>query len=115
MCTFRYNGDSGLYHKIEMWSNIAEIIFAIDLIANFFKVSHNVHKEHDEKKFTFNETYSNYLSGEFKWDLIPLIPLQLLVLTRNRQRIFFVIKMVRIRKTYKEFGKEFVMKYAKDT
>jgi len=100
MCTFRYNDGSGLYDKIKMWSDFAEIIFAVDLIANFFKVNHNVHKEHDEKKFTFNETYSNYLNGEFKWDIIPLIPLQLLDLYRNRQRIFYVIKMIRIRKTY---------------
>ena len=100
MCTFRYNNDSDMYHKFKVWSDVAEIIFAIDLVANFFKNRHNIHQEHEQTKVTCKESYQNYLQGEFLWDFVPLVPLQLLTLKRDRQRIFYFIKMVRIRKTY---------------
>ena len=114
MCTFRYNGHDGFYDTFVVLSTITEIIFTIDLLANFFRSTHSVHEDdHNHKNASFEETYYHYLKGEFVWDLVPLIPLQLIYLERDRNRIFYVIKMVRIRKAYKLFGKEFVMKYAK--
>ena len=64
---------------------------------------------------TFKETSNNYLNRDFIWDVIPLIPLQLMNLNRNRERIFYAIKMIRIRTFSISFGKEHVMKWAKET
>lgn len=42
----------------------------------------------------------NYLQGEFIWDFIPLIPLQFLRLVNNRDRLFFLIKCLRLRRGF---------------
>jgi hypothetical protein len=39
----------------------------------------------------------HYLRTEFIWDFIPLLPFQYLTLVRNRERLFFLIKCMRLK------------------
>ena len=45
-----------------------------------------------------SKTSNNYLSNGFKGDIIPLIPFQFLPMYRNRQYLFYAIKLYRITK-----------------
>lgn len=45
----------------------------------------------------FKLIVSNYYKTDFLSDFVPLIPLQLLSLKRNRQRLFYLIKIIRIK------------------
>ena len=70
----------------------------------------------------FKQIVDRYLHGEFIWDAIPLIPLQLLHLKNNSQNIFFLIKIIRMRRSISKTSilgiirilAEFVRKYYKD-
>jgi hypothetical protein len=43
----------------------------------------------------------HYLKTEFFWDFIPILPFQLLTLPRRRENLFFLIKLLRLRKGFK--------------
>jgi hypothetical protein len=42
----------------------------------------------------------HYLKTEFVWDFIPIMPFQLLTLPRKRENLFFLIKLLRLRKGF---------------
>ena len=43
----------------------------------------------------------NYMLTDFLFDFIPIIPLQVIELTRHRERLFYLIKVVRFYKGFK--------------
>jgi hypothetical protein len=42
---------------------------------------------------------SHYYAGSFWWDLVPLLPFHLLKMNRNRNHLFFILKVFRIRRS----------------
>lgn len=46
-------------------------------------------------------TITRYITTDFVYDFIPLIPLQIVPLDRNRQYIFYLLKMIRLKKGFK--------------
>jgi len=45
----------------------------------------------------------NYINGVFVWDFIPILPLYVVELNRNRQYLFNIIKMIRIQRGFDLF------------
>jgi hypothetical protein len=45
----------------------------------------------------------NYINGVFVWDLIPILPLYVVELDRNRQYLFNIFKMIRIQRGFDLF------------
>ena len=56
----------------------------------------------------------NYLETQFKWDIIPLIPLQEIKFGNNRNRLFFLIKLIRLFKGLKMFNVNAMMTFVKE-
>ena len=52
----------------------------------------------------------HYLKNDFIWDFIPLIPLQLFKLKNRRERLFFLIKIYRLKKGFKLFDVSKILK-----
>jgi hypothetical protein len=52
----------------------------------------------------FSKISSHYLSSEFMADFIPIIPLQFIPMYRNRQYLFYLIKLYRILKGLKLYN-----------
>ena len=55
----------------------------------------------------------NYLKGDFKIDLICLLPLQMIPLKNNRNYLFFIIKMVRFLRGLELFDVQKIMQFFK--
>ena len=56
-------------------------------------------------------TSMNYLKGQFTVDLIALIPLQLLSYTNHRERVFFLIKGIRVINLFKIYDSRKASKF----
>jgi len=54
-----------------------------------------------------------YITGKFIWDLIPLLPFQILELDRKRDRLFYLLKVMRIPKGFILFDVPKLMKSLK--
>jgi hypothetical protein len=52
----------------------------------------------------------HYLKNDFIWDFITLIPLQLMKLKNDRQRLFFLIKIYRLKKGFKLFDVDTILR-----
>ena len=95
-------------NSIVIWSYVFESLFFIHMILQFFKeiklgyTSKPIRRVHLIAK--------HYLKNEFIWDLIPLIPLQLIKLKNNRVRLFFLIKIYRLKKGFKLFDVQKILK-----
>jgi hypothetical protein len=53
----------------------------------------------------------NYLYGEFKFDILALLPFQIMTLKNNRQYLFFIIKLLRLAKGIRLFNVSKIMSY----
>ena len=101
-------GDSNLI----WWMLIFEGTFLFDIIVNFlltFEVEgsgHNVERD-------LSKIASNYFWGNFKNDLLPLLPLQLIELGKGRGALFFLVKLLRLWKGFKIFNVPILMRKIK--
>mmetsp|Transcript_8274 Transcript_8274/g.12665 ORF Transcript_8274/g.12665 Transcript_8274/m.12665 type:complete len:275 (-) Transcript_8274:174-998(-) len=70
-----------------------ESIFTISIVLNFF-----VEYQPDGSSFPVRDLFlvaKKYFRGTFIWDLVPLLPLQMLDLN-GYERLFFIIKIMRL-------------------
>ena len=70
-----------------------EIFFVVSLLMNFFveyKIEGQVQPIRDLQKIAMN-----YIQGYFFFDLIPVIPFQLLDLN-GEEKLFYIIKVMRL-------------------
>ena len=60
-----------------------------------------------------------YISTMFIYDLIPLIPMQFLKMKKDRQYLFYIVKMMRLKKGFDLYNvtamMEKIKKYYKDS
>ena len=89
-----------------------ESIFFLDMILMFFKefTPSNTTKRTSD----FASIVNHYLFNGFIRDAIPLIPLQLLEYKRSRERLFYLIKSVRVFQGLKHYSKSDIMRYVKN-
>jgi hypothetical protein len=92
------------YRRVETqpFSAIAESIFAIDILVHFLLSHDSSHKTGKYTIRSFRDIVEKYLHGDFVWDIIPLIPLQLIELENDAGRVFYIIKVMRLRKCLKK-------------
>ena len=78
-----------------------EIVFLFYFIIQFFKEFKPVGTGDEGKSVRkWSSIIINYLQGEFIWDFIPLLPFQFLSLYRNRDRLVYLIKCLRLRRGF---------------
>ena len=85
-----------------MISAIYEVIFLIYALIQFFK-DDNVDINSNDRKKSFRETSVKYFKGNLIYDVIPLIPLQLTSFSKNRDRLFYLVKTLRIVQGFRLF------------
>lgn len=85
-----------------MISAIYEVIFLIYALIQFFKDDNDDINSNDRKKL-FRETSVKYFKGNLIYDVIPLIPLQLTTFSKNRDRLFYLVKTLRIVQGFRLF------------
>ena len=85
-----------------MISAIYEVIFLIYALIQFFKDDNDDINSNDRKKL-FRETSVKYFKGNLIYDVIPLIPLQLTSFSKNRDRLFYLVKTLRIVQGFRLF------------
>tara|TARA_B110000285_G_C15112397_1_gene611931 strand:- start:1807 stop:2022 length:216 start_codon:yes stop_codon:yes gene_type:complete len=69
-----------------------EIVFAIDLVANFIISYPSSHKVSPVPIKHINKIGMHYLNTNFMRDLIPLVPLQLFSFDTFKEDLFWTIK-----------------------
>ena len=76
-----------------------EILFLVDMFVRFItSIDNPTDPNFLEPIRDISKTSSAYLRGNFLEHLIPLVPLQLLKLTRNRANLLYILKIVRIKR-----------------
>ena len=101
MACFRFSqGETS--DKNKTMSAIFEVIFLVYALIQFFKDDNDDINSNDRKKL-FRETSKEYFKGNFIYDVIPLIPLQLTTFSKNRDRLFFLVKTLRIVQGFRLF------------
>ena len=54
-----------------------------------------------------------YLKGEFIWDFVSCVPLQMIQMPVSINNLFYIIKILRLRKAMNEFKISDLMRYIK--
>jgi hypothetical protein len=93
--------------------NMFEVVFLMDMIAHFF-LDFRYSVVSTESVRDLSEIIPRYLKTQFIWDLIPLLPLQIIQLDNNGQNLFYLIKCARIVKSVHKINTGELMTYLKD-
>lgn len=111
LSAFRHKHEAEAMAAQEAAMNIVEGLFFINMVANCFK---EYQPDHALQPVTECKLIaSHYYSTDLLWDLIPLVPLQLLELKRSRHRLFYLIKIVRIKSFWKYYYDANIQQYFK--
>ena len=111
MSAFRNQHDEKEFEKLQYTMNFIEILFFVNMVANCFKEYIPQFQIKPVKKF--KPIFANYLANEFFNDLIPLIPFQILTFKHKRERLFYLIKIIRINSFLKYYSKDSIRNYFK--
>lgn len=109
IAAFRLHND--MNESVYKLNYFFETMFLIDCILTFF-----VEYQPEDSKYPVRDMSKiaiNYLQGAFKFDVIPLIPLQYLTLKNKREYLFFTIKWIRLIKGFKLINISKIKKFAK--
>jgi hypothetical protein len=82
---------------------IIEIFFLIDFVIHFFLSYPSPKSALYKPVKDLSLIFQRYLWGNMLEYLIPLIPLQLLILPKDRQKLFYLLKLIRIRRGLSNF------------
>lgn len=75
-----------------------EFIFLIDFMMTFFVDYKDQMKNHEHVIRDHEKIATRYIqNGSFKIDILALLPVQWLVLERNRQRYLYIFKLIRLK------------------
>lgn len=86
-----------------------EIIFLVAFMLNF--LVEYTPKGEEKPVREYKKIAWNYLKGNFALDFIPLVPLQFIDLPGGKERLFIVIKLIRIFNGIKVFKVRSIMSY----
>jgi hypothetical protein len=85
-----------LFNSLEIVSDYLELLFFFEMLLNFFKNSSGLH-DHQKIHKNFHKVSTRYINNEFIWDFLPLLPLHHLKLPRNYNKLFYLIKLLRLK------------------
>jgi hypothetical protein len=91
-----------------------ESIFFIYMVLKFFK-EYTPEGGGDRQKpiREWSMIITNYVTSDFCFDFVPIIPLQIMDFKRHRERLFYLIKVIRFVKGFKVFNVQKLMKMIK--
>lgn len=101
-------------NSYEFWfkvSMVFESIFLLDIVLKCFKET--LPRDSTLYLNDFLSIFRYYLRNGFIWDFIPIIPFQFLTLQNNRERLFFYIKVIRMRECFNYFNKRTILSQIK--
>lgn len=90
-----------------------ECSFLVFMLLQFFKAYVPEHSGKGLEVRDFSLIARRYLATDFKMDLFALLPLQHLDLARRRQRLFYLLKLVRFKKGFSMLNIPLTMKLVK--
>ena len=105
LAAFRDTKFDDYFDHLEILTLVFELLFLMHLVLQFFKSG--------EEKVKFLTIAQKYLSDGFLTDFIPIIPLQLVELKNNRNRLFYLIKLIRMEKGFALFDVDKIMRAIK--
>ena len=101
-CGRYIEGTDNTYGKDEIiTTTIFEVIFFIHMCVQFFREFKPSAEKPPVRDFA--KCAMNYINTGFAKDFIPLLPFYAVKLKRNRQNLFYIIKMVRLIKGFEIF------------
>ena len=92
------NEQSGYEEKLFAISIGFEVLFFLDMASKFFLTYIDDHSKRVEEHLP--KIRRHYLHSDFIWDLIALIPFQMIKLKNNRNCLFYLIKILRLYKGF---------------
>ena len=104
------------HERDDTWKLIytIESMFLMDFLLCFITTYQDPLKPMDESIRDHEKIVQRYLKGDFNLDALALIPFWLLSLKMQRQRYFFVLKLVRLKKGLKKLDMDLILKWYKD-
>ena len=108
---FRYSSGGEIDVNYEIPTIIFESLFLVHMLSTFL-LEYKVQGEKIPIRDPF-KIWNNYLNTTFPLDLLCLLPLQFITMKRNRQLLFFMIKMLRINKGFSLFDVHDMMVFVK--
>ena len=90
---FRYSAGGVIDINYKTPTFVFESFFLAHMVTQFFLEYKNIGEAPVNKPF---QILTNYLSTTFPLDFICILPLQFIKMKRNRQLLFFMIKMLRL-------------------
>ena len=106
------------YRNFDDWhlfvqGNIFEVVFFMDMVAHFF-LDYRPSVISQESVRDLSAIIPRYLKTQFAWDLLPLLPFQLMELDNNAQNLFYLIKCMRVSKSLSAVNISKFMTYLKN-
>ena len=97
------HADEAKYYQQDALSYGFESLFLVEMLLNFFK---EFTPENTTKPVSdFSRICEHYLGGNFVFDLVTIIPLQEIQLHRKRERLFYLVKFVRLFRGLSHYSK----------
>ena len=93
------------FNGLVVVSNYLEMLFFFEMCLNFFKNQSGLY-DHQKLHKNCGRVSVNYLKTAFIWDFLPLLPLQHLTLDRNENRLFYLIKLLRLKQCIEFYNKK---------
>ena len=119
---FRYDIEEDVDLRYQKWTEeestimwnlqyLIEFVYTIDFIMQFF-VNKTESNEQTEKVTEVSQTALKYFKTNMIWDLIPLFPFSSIFTFKN-SRLVYLIKCMRITKSFNLLDNRKFMKYVK--
>jgi hypothetical protein len=89
---------------------VIESIFLVDCLLSFIKNYEDPFNPKGPPISNISKIFMNYVNGSFKYDAIGLMPFNLLKLTRDRQNLLYIFKLIRLKRGFENLE---VMDYLK--
>lgn len=94
-------------------SNVFEFFFLLDLFFNFLTDFKTTKKMKVIVVRELDKIVERYLRGEFIWDFVSCVPLQMIPMPVSINNLFYIIKILRLRKVMVHFKISELMRYIK--
>ena len=97
-------------NRYGVWlSDVFELFFLVDMILKFFLEYTPSYSRTPVRNLRL--TSQHYIETQFFWDFVALMPLQKLTLTDHRDRLFYLLKQVRMIDLIRTYDRRAVEKY----
>lgn len=90
-----------------------EILFLLDFFLSFSKTMPDPRSSAFPPITDYEQILNHYIKTNMLEHLIPLVPLQIIPMERSRQKVLYIVKLIRINRGLKNLKIMNLMKYVK--